>query len=188
MLSRENDRGIQSIRKQMDAVRLENERLRRNDSHEGRWTLQRPLHGERSRTRSVSRNLSPDETPSPPDSPPEEDVVVWEKKRPATTERLRNQNKILREQLADIRNEVRQTLSPGKSLNADLESSITAITTSDETEDSTLPTSDEIISNNAEMRRKLEHENRILFKIVEKVKSELKKASMETPRSVSSAV
>lgn len=186
-MNRENTRGIQSIRRQMDAVRTDNDKLRRNDVryyNEERWG---PRQREDDlRTKNVNQSLSPEDTPSPPESPPEESA--WEKKRPATTDRLKTQNKILREQLAEIRNEVKETLSPGKTLNADLESSITAITSSEESENSSLPTSDEIMTNNAEMRRKLEHENKILFKIVEKVKTELKKASLETPRSISSTV
>ncbi len=81
----------------------------------------------------------------------------------------------------DIRDEVKRNLSPSDKLfNADLDSSLTLLTSDDQQGDkSSSPSSDEIMASNADMRRKLEQENRLLFKIVEKVKSELQRASME---------
>lgn len=115
-------------------------------------------------------------TPSPPESP-------LEPEKGKMTDRLRNQNRILREELAGIRDEFKQNMSPGKSLNPDLESSILELT-SDENNDS--PSSEDFATVKEEMRKKLEQENKLLQKIIDKVKSELQRVSMETPRSISS--
>ena len=95
------------------------------------------------------------------------------------------QNKMLKRHLTDIRAEMKNSLSPGKAL--ELDTSITALGSGDADHSSSPLSSDEIVSSNAEMRRRLEHENRLLFKIVDKVKSELMRAGLDTPRSISSS-
>jgi hypothetical protein len=166
LLNKEHDRGVQAIKKQLHAVREENARLKR-------------------RTNADEYSLPPvrrttyfaDETPSPPDSPVEE--------KGHATEKLKVQNKMLKKHLTDIRAEMKNSLSPGKAL--ELDTSITALGSGDADNSSSPISSDEIISSNAEMRRRLEHENRLLFKIVDKVKSELMRAGLDTPRSISSS-
>jgi chromosome segregation ATPase len=164
VLSEEHDKGVSSMRRQMQATRDENERLRRE---------------ERNFFDHLPRKFTRHVTPSPPDSPVEDEKYHG-------TEKLKVQNRFLKKHLSDIRNEMKQTLSPGKILSPDLESSIIALT-SEDADESTSPTSDEIVSSNAEIRRRLEHENRLLFKIVDKVKSELLRAGLDTPMSISSS-
>lgn len=154
----------------MLAAKEEMQQLR-DESLEGRR-----FERSRSRGRRSHRTFGEQKTPSPPDSPvdlPEEPLK--------TTDRLKIQNQALKEELLDIRDEVKRNLSPSdKLLNADLDSSLTLLTSDDQQGDkSSSPSSDEIMASNADMRRKLEQENRLLFKIVEKVKSELQRASME---------
>lgn len=156
LLNEEHERGVKSVRRQFTG---RSQSRSTTSSHDGRY---------------LDQLLPPD---SPPDSPLAEGKLAVE-----TTEKLRAQNRLLKKHLAEIRNEMKQTLSPDKALHPELESSIIALTSTSE-EDS--PTSDEIVSSNAEIRRRLEHENRLLFKIVDKVRSELLKAGLETPRSIS---
>lgn len=159
LLNEEHERGVKSVRRHfMDRSRSRSTSSSHN-GHDARYT---------------DHLMPPD---SPPDSPLADGKLASD-----TTERLKAQNKLLKKHLAEIRTEMKQTLSPGKSLNPELESSIIALTSTSE-DDS--PTSDEIVSSNAEIRRRLEHENKLLFKIVDKVRSELLKAGLETPRSIS---
>lgn len=215
MLNKEHDKSLQALKKQIQMLREENERLGWENERLG-WENERhpsnnhalpPLQRkstlpnvkdkgndkERDREREREKEKENEKakvTPSPPDSPNGNEKGL-------ATERLKVQNKYLKKHLEDIRKEMKHSLSPDKALEADLESSITAMTTNDDDdeggggggggESSSPPTSEEIISSNAEMRRRLEHENRLLFKIVDKVKSELLKAGLDTPMSISSS-
>lgn len=155
----------------MLAAKEEMQQLR-DESLEGRRIERSQSRGRRSR-RSFGDQQK---TPSPPDSP-----IDLHEEPLKTTDRLKIQNRALKEELLDIRDEVKRNLSPSDKLfNADLDSSLTLLTSDDQQGDkSSSPSSDEIMASNADMRRKLEQENRLLFKIVEKVKSELQRASME---------
>ena len=114
-------------------------------------------------------------TPSPPASPSSDFGKL------DSTEKLKGENISLKKHLAAIHKEIKQSLSPGKSLNVDLETSIIELTSSSNGEGadySASPSSDEINSTNAELKRRLEHENRMLYKIIDKVKADLKKAGI----------
>ncbi len=108
-----------------------------------------------------------------------------------TNERLLVQNEFIRKHLDDIRREMKETLTPDRVL--DLDSSLMAITSDDGDSFGLLdggeshPQRRPLSTTNAEMRRRLEEENKLLYKIVDKVKSELQRAGMETPNSISSS-
>lgn len=188
MLSKEHERSLQAVRRQIQSIRDENERLKNWEALDSDPIM----HGRYGQTtKSAGSNDGGDgendetaETPSPPESPKDAYVL----KKTDATERLKAQNRALRRHLLDIRKEMRETLSPGNSVADELESSLTALTSEDSGGGSVSPTSDELASSNAEMQRRLEQENRILFKIVDKVKSELMRAGMETPGSISSSL
>jgi hypothetical protein len=113
------------------------------------------------------------------ESPPSSSILSSKNNENRSTERLMRQNRILKKHLTDIRSEMKRNLSPGRTLDEDLESSIIAVTSGE----SSSPTTEEIANNNKELRRKLEHENKILNQIVDKVKADLRKAGLETPKS-----
>lgn len=168
ILNEEHNKGVLSMKKQIQATRDENERLKRSE---------RRMNFDFDRRFGGGRHT----TPSPPDSPVEGDMIL------PKTEKLRAQNQMLKKNLRDIQKEIKQNMSPGKFIDPELETSIVALT-SEEADESSSPTSDEIVSSNAEIRKRLEKENALLVKIVEKVKNDLMKAGLDTPMSISSNI
>lgn len=204
MLNREQDKNIQSLRKQMRALHDDHHDHHRGSSLSNNGADQSDAGSSLFRNRRSTRksNLrsglgldSYEEdvnfgtkssrldgpadsiTPSPPDSP--KDLAS------ETTDRLRVKNRTLKRHLEDIRREMKDNMtSPRRSAALEeLETSLSGLTSSDDIG----PTTKEISQNTAEMRRRLEQENKILFKIVDKVRGELMKAGIDSPPTLTSS-
>lgn len=181
-LRKEHDRGVKSVRKHLMNAAHERNRSIKDRSELFTTTHRLGRHGERRRSEEGSTA-----TPSPPDTPPDEYRKVSVRDEvPSSTEKLRNRNQLLKKELAAIRRDFQDALSPErKGWDAELESSLLSLTTTTsgtesgnngseaELEEYRLTGHDRTITKREELKRQFEHENRIMEQIIQKVRQDL---------------